>query len=480
MATMYDVQRLCEGSWRAFAEASKDEQHRLAERVLAMLGWTNPDPVATLPFGASVPTVSYLLPTGRPYAFVAHFLAPGLLQPPSVQTNLGLDYCEVARQLVDVTGAMGGSYAFITDLQRSCLYSVDTDELLLHADLPAEFIREFGNVLACEEVQAGSLEEVRRQPRSVVARRLREWGQRWVDSLVQQARLSEEKAQLVLDRLLVLRYLFYHDILNPEEWDLENRVADLLTRALSSQPRGTGRQLRQLFSDLWTDWHADLFEPDAELEEVLQYDQVAAPLLREFALLSQSKFSLPTILESFNYGEAAEKARVRMIPEDHAGRKVLLSRQTLDTVRELKLSLDIDEEGYRSIQFWFDRLVDVYDRLNVEFRVKGRQNGATSALRTIDLLDFGHDAGGRTEMTDRFRYAVENGLTIYYQTPRQYRTSRIILYLHIINCYEESGERFVAFPKFDAALQPRPRMLDSDRQRIYAPQPAVYEEWEVI
>src|SRR5690606_19401479 len=146
------------------------------------------------------------------------------------------------------------------------------------------------------EVAKGSLDDMRRQPRSFVARQLREWCHRWTQILVQQARLPEEKAQLVIDRLLVLRYLFYHDILNPEEWDLENRVADMLLRALSDPPRGAGRMLCQLFNDLWTDWGADIFRRDNGAEAAIQQDRSAGPLLREYALLSQSKFSRLAIL----------------------------------------------------------------------------------------------------------------------------------------------------------------------------------------
>ncbi|MDX9975842.1 MAG: hypothetical protein RBU21_22875 [FCB group bacterium] len=477
MAAMrHDLQRLCEASWRLFAEATKDEQHRLAERFLSVLGWHDPDPVALLPFGSALPTVSYVLQVGDSPTMAAHFLAPGLLQPPSLQATRGLDFCEVTRELVDITGAMGAQYAFITDLQKSCLYDAENDELLLRADIPAEFTREFGNVLTLDEVAAGSLEDIRRQPCSMLARQLREWCQRWSDILVRQARMAEDKAQLALDRLLVLRYLFYHDILDPEDWNLEGRVADLLMKALSPQPGGTGWQLRQLFSDLWNDWRAEIFAPDAAVDEILQHDRIAVPMLREYALLSQGKFTLPTILESFNYGEAAEKARVRTIPEEQPARNALLARQTSATAHSVRMELDINEEGYRTIFHWFDKLIDLYDRMDVEFRTQSRRD--TGVLRGLDLLDFGKSPGG-ADGSDKFRYAVENGLVIYYATPRQQRTARILLYLHLIACYEESGERFTGFPSLRSALQPRPRLLDTDRQRIYSP-PESYDEWEVI
>ncbi len=475
MATTYDIQRLCELSWKRLAEATRDDHHRLAERFLAQLGWESPDPLSLLPFGVEVPTVSYLLPAGNQRSLATHFLSPGLLEPPSAHVHRGLDYCDVTRHLVDVTAGVGANYAFITDFQRSSLYDVDTDELLLHADVPAEFAREFGTVLSRDEVVPGLLDDIRRQPRSFVARQLREWIHRWTSILVEQARMNEDKAQHVMDRLVVLRYLFYHDILNPEEWDLENRVADLLMRAIGPHPRGTGRQLRQLFSDLWTDWRADLFRPDFEIDEVIQHDALAVPLLREYALLSQSKFQLATILESFNYGEAAEKARVRTIPEEHPGRAAYLGRLTLDTVHDARIELDIDEEGYRTVFHWFDRLVETYERLEVESQARARR-ASSGMLQGLSVTDYDGVPGS----FDKFRHAVEQGLTIYYATPRQLRTSRLLLYLHVINCYEESGGRFAGFPQFQATFQPRPRILDSDRQRIYSPTPEQYEEWEVI
>jgi hypothetical protein len=38
--------------------------------------------------------------------------------------------------------------------------------------------------------------------------------------------------------------------------------------------------------------------------------------------------------------------------------------------------------------------------------------------------------------------------------------------------------RILRFPDLEAALQPRPRMLDSDRKRLYSPQPD--SSWEAM
>ncbi|MBI5094377.1 MAG: hypothetical protein HZB26_18315 [Candidatus Hydrogenedentes bacterium] len=473
MGTAQDIAKLCESWWETLADSTKAEQHRYAERFLTLLGWNNPPPIDRRPPG----TLSYILRGGSQSAAVAHFLMPGSLESPRALVERGLDYCEVTRALVDATHGLNASYAFITDLHRSYLYDVRTDELLLHADTPAQFNQEFGGALSRSDVEHGSLEEVRRQPRSYLARQLREWCQRWCETLSGEPHVPEELAHQAIDRLLVLRYLFDHDILKRPGWRLQQRYSDLLALAFGPSPQGCGQQLVALFHDIWLDLKTELFAAAPALDAVLEQDVIAAPLLREFSLLSRCKFTIATILESFNYGEAAEKARVRMIPEENADRNAYLGMQTVATVDSVHIEVDISDEGYRAILQWFDKLAALYDRLDTDFSHSAQPR--TQEHDELDLFAWSELNAARPHaLGDRLHHAIEHGLTVYYTTPRQKRTARLMLYLHVISRYEQSKQRFVRFPSIEGTLKPRPRMLEADRKRIF--QPYVQDEWEVI
>ena len=170
-----EITKLCETWWERLADNTKGDQHRFAERLLDLLGWRCAVPMEPKPVLAHVGAVSYLLRGGSDAAFAAHFVMPGSLEPPTSLAKRGLDFCENTRLLVNETRLMNIDYAFITDLNRSYLYDVRRDELLLSADTPAEFRRTFADVLNQTDVERGALDEIRRPPRSEVARRLREW-----------------------------------------------------------------------------------------------------------------------------------------------------------------------------------------------------------------------------------------------------------------------------------------------------------------
>ncbi|MBN2308862.1 MAG: hypothetical protein JXR94_07835 [Candidatus Hydrogenedentes bacterium] len=477
MCASHDIQRLCESWWNKLAEASREEHRRFAVQFLALHGWDSPVAVETRAVSAQPGTLSYLVREGARPPFAAHFVPAGLLEPARTVVERGLDFCPATRILVAATRALDVHYAFITDLFRSYLYDARTGELLLHADTPAEYVAEFGDRLHEEQVAGGALHEARRQPRSYAARQLREWMQRWCETLQVDWRAPEETAWLAMDRLVVLRYLVEHDILRRPGWRLAKQFAEVLALASSASPDGAGKALVSLFQDIARAWNAELFAPQPPLEAILEQDRVAAPLLREFVLLSRSKFNVATVLESFNYGDASEKARVRMIPEENPERVTMLAKQTPGTIDEMQLELDVSDEGYRAIFHWVDRLTDLYGRLANEFQAARypRDTGEGE----FDLFDWSAIETARPNaLTDPFQHVVEHGLIVYCATPRQFRTARLMLYLHLIRRYQEAKTRLSSFPRIEAMLQPRPTVLESDRRRIY--QANRGDEWEVI
>lgn len=477
MQTAYEIKKLCESWWEDLADATREEQQRFASRFLQLLGWGNVEPLEASPAGRHPSTLSYILRPASQPAIATHFVIPGSLESPGALVERCLDFCETARSLVDATRAFDLRYCFVTDLFRSYLYDTRTEELLLYADSPADFQREFGDVMSSAEVAQGALDGVRRQPRSYLARQLREWSHRWCESLAREIKSPTDLAALAVDRLFVLRFLVDQGILKRTGWRIQERFLQLLLQAAGRQPEGCGKRLTALFHDAWLDWKAGLFAPEPKLDDVLEKDAISTPLLREFLLLSRTKFDLLTILESFNYGEATEKARVRMIPEENEERKSLLARLTLDTIDDARVELDLEDEGYRAIFHWFDCLATAYERLGKEFDADSHRR--QDPTQEMDLFAWSEINAARPDaLTDCFRHMVEKGLVIYYTSPRQYRTARLLLHLHLISRYREAKSPFAGFPRVEAALHRRPRLLESDRKRIYeSPQT---DHWDAV
>lgn len=475
MRTAMDIQRLCESWWERLADSSRDDHHRYTEKFLALLGWGSDDfEPAAVPGQPSV--TAYVLRANQHAPLVAYFTLPGMLEPPAAILKRGLDFCETTRSLTDTNRFFGAPYAFVTDLFRSYLYDVRTDELLLSADAPAQFVQEFDDVLCKDRVYAGALDEIRRQPRSYTARRLREWLQRWSETLCVDWRAPEETAWLALDRLVTLRYVLQRNLDEKPGWQLAGEFGRLLCLAVSGRSEGIGRRLTELFGDAYRQWGADLFAPQPPLEATFEQDGLAGPLLRELALLSAAKFTIPTILESFNYGDAAEKARVRMIPEQNEERSLYLSQRVADNVDSTHIELDVADEGYRSVLHWLDQVIDTYERLHAEFDAAA--HSPKTLNEDMDLFGWSEmDSLTPNAFTDTIGHAIERGITVYCSSPRQFRTARLMLHLHLIDRFERSSTRFQGFPKVDASLKRRPAMLETDRRRIF--QQPRESEWGV-
>ncbi len=475
--TTSDITKLCESCWEHLADASKLEQRSYAEELLHLLGWEQPLPFTPKEGAQSLSAAPYLLRAGGQTTVAVYFVLPGTLEPPSAARERGLDYCSATRLLADEARTLNVNYMLVTDLYRAYLYDVRTDELLLGADSPAGFNEDFAPALRRSEMERGALEELRREPRSVVARRLREWNQRWIETFSVRGRISEELASVLIDRLLVIRYLFDHDILRRTKWRLQQRFQQITQSATTASEAGCGVALVKLFHDMWFDWRIDLFEPLPELDRVLERDALAEPLLREFNLLSDAKFSVATVLESFNYGEPAEKMRVRMVPDVNEEREQYLSKQTLETIDEARIEIDLLEEGYRAIFHWFDRVVALYERLEVDFDSKSYQQQPAKA--DMDLFAWSEiDSTRPSACADKLAHACDCGFGVYYSSAHQYRVARLMLTLHLIGKYDQIKQTVNCFPSFVNVLMKRPKVLSPDRIMHVHPAVNEYEEVE--
>jgi len=424
-------------------------QH-LAREFLNLFGWASPEIWSSPDLTDSDHSVSFRWHDVDAPSIVAHFVPNGSLDHPASLEKRGLDLDLHSAQVVSAVNRQGIHYAFVTDMQVFYLYDARTASLLLTADSPVAFVRDFDDLLVDKQLRAGSLSDVRRQPRSYVARQLRVWQERCWEMLHTEWRVDDSAAHLATDRLLVLRYAMDAGVLDRPGWEVAAPFAVLVSPYCQRPITGCGRAFVELCEGAGKHWQAGLFDSIPSLESVLEQDAVAETLLRECGLLSRAKFDPATVLESFNFGDASEKARVRMIPEENEERLEYLSGQTADTIDDARVHVDLDEEGYRSITHWLDHLLECYARVSA---TAAAADISESTPGDMDLFDWSamNDAQPQA-VRDPWRYAFDHGLVIRFSTERQFRTARLLLYLYVVDRYAESGIRLNGFPPIEGAF----------------------------
>ncbi len=453
-----EIAKLCESWWGRLTDSSKVEQRAYVMKLLALLDWDLPIPFSPRTTAEHLGALTYLLRGDGQTTIATYFLMPGALDAPSTVLEKGLDYCPATRALIGETKSPNINYVLISDLYRTYFYDLQTDELLLHADDPEVFNREIADYLNRGKVARGALEEIRREPRSVAARRLREWQERWKQSLGEYSRAPESALDILMDRLVIVRFLFQHDILRRTRRRLESRFMELVAEAGTESVaarRECGGKLVRLFHDMWLDWGADIFRPFPELDELLENNELSAPLLKEFMLLAQTRFSIATILESFNYGDPTEKMRVRMVPDMNEERDTYLVRRCLENIDETRIEIDVHDEGYRAIFHWFDKLLAVYDRIALDFEAKAHQE--TPIQGNVDLFAWSElNAKRPAACVDKIGHACERGFGIHYTSEKQLRISRLLFMLHIITVCARKQQATEQLPPISSLFMERP------------------------
>lgn len=455
--TGLELKAVCE-AWQA---ASLDLQ-ACARRFLAILGWDLPLPFSPGEGVASTGAVPFLLRADSGETVATLFLRPGRLEPPLGLTERGLDFCKVTRLLVNSVRTLNLRYLLISDMNSAYLYDLAEDALLLFADTPQEFRDELAVALRRDSVERGTLGELRRPPRSVMSRQLREWRLFWVKQFTTRTLCETASAHLLIDRIFVVRYILANKVFRRTRGHFQKRFSDLTRAAWGGQADRAGEALSALFHDMWFDWRIDLFEPDTDLERALGQHELVARLLVDASLLSQGKLDTATILESFNHGDPQEKLRVRMVPDANEDREHYLATQSLGSVDDARVVVDLKEEGYRAIFFWFDRVVSVYERLTSVY--ESQQQAAPAPDDSFDLFAWSAvDAARPDACADVLAHACTHGFGILCGDATQYHISRLLFTMHLVKRYAERNHAVERFPSFEAIFEERPEVMGVDQ-----------------
>lgn len=477
---------LCNRWWTELSHSSTATIRNTAEEWMGCLGWTPEEPVILEGAACGFVVLNRL---GQRIVF--YFTMPGELDTPSAVVEKGLDYCETTLLLVGEGQLLKYDYIVITDLNRCYVYDAVTDELILSSDTPQLFVEDVMEFLVNEEVDEGSLDGVRRDPASYIARQLRTWCERWVVILSREPYGNEGIANAIMDRILVLRFLYDHSICEAAAWSFRAHFTQLIGSSYEDDPEVAKLNLIRLMEDMDRVWHCDLYAHDESLTRIISKSQSVVTMIQELALMAKTKFSVEAIMESFNFGDASEKARVRLVPEPSEEREEWLGKLGTSGFGESRMEVDVLEEGYRAIPHWLDRLLQSLRRVSVEHDLSRWAEDCLVEAPTfgesgeMDLFGWSDENGTASTVRDvceidLLSLALRKLFYIWTATDRQRRTARIVLVLHLIECYESRGYPFGHFPAMELVFGKRPSMLEADKQWIYKGRSDDAAEWEVI
>lgn len=447
--------RFCEEWWSRLAQSDASLLDPASVGFLELLGWSDTKR------GDFAEGAMRVCMVGTRPALTFAFVGPGALDAPSNVVDAGLDYCAGTRRAAGAARHTEAPYLCVTDFYRTYLYDLRSDELLLYSDSPERFRMEMYVEVMREAVEEDSLDELRRDPKSYTARQLRAWCSRWGAAAAKHPSGNEGAGEDLIDRLLALGFLVHHGP-RPAEGDA---AMDALQAFSSGRiaADGAGGAFYRLMSRLGDTFNATLLSPEGAIGRLFEDAQFGDTLAREFTLLSRTKFTIPVILESFNYGDAQEKMRVRIVPEYDETRDQYLSTQTASSVDALRVEVDLVDEGYRAVGHWFEKVIRTYERIAIE---SGASTDAVAGRE--DLMNWSErNASTPDAARDPYRWCVEQGLRILHAAPRQLRLARLMLYLHLMQRMALRREPLRRFPNMEAAFAARPRLVASEKRFMY-------------
>ena len=448
--------------WRLAYNSVGSERYRYSEDFFRRLGWEIFIPLPETEIMKELGCFNFLLTTPNQKTLQVIIAPKDSIYPPSKLKNSYLDFCPISRIIIQEIEKNYSSHIFITDFSKFHLYSLQDQTLVLWADYPAQFIHDLSPYIIFKNVEKGILEEIPRVTKSVFAKEIREWFSYWHKKLLETAKLPDEKTDNLLDRFLILHHVFSNRLFPRTRENFQSRFLELIDRAVFNyDSEMLGEELIALFHDIWFHWRISPFQIDAEIDSALAQPDIAIELLQNYPLLSPNKFEIPILLESFNFGDAQERMRIRMIPEPKPERELFLRNQTKDTIDEVKIEVDIKDEGYRAILFWFDRLIKCYDDLE-EREFPQQQNNENNFEE--DLWTWGLNYNSKpSALKDKIGYACSNGFRIIYHTSRQLRVAKLILTLHLIELYAQKNPELEKFPYIEKIFIHKPAIIPSER-----------------
>lgn len=329
----------------------------------------------------------------------------------------------------------------VTDGERTVLIDTSTECPVFLADTADRFDVVIRPVLARESVLDGSLRELPRKSFIMLARELRAWRVEWQTELAADPGIPQPAARAFLDRLMIVRAMIDSLVLDTES---DRKLYEIQTAAvrelLASHRSGPDEWCRYL-STLNAEYGLDTLGLSESIDRLFEVGASGPDLCRNLLQQSRTKFTLPVVLESFNYGDPAEKCLVRMIPEFNDDIEFHLGGRIPDTMADTRISANLDELGYRGVLSLFDTLLKLYSEMNGTSDLRNRPD---------DRSDNGN--GHKNVVTDAPRYIMNNCLEVNVNSEQQHRVVALLLHLHLLHYHSRSRHPFNGFPCISACL----------------------------
>ncbi|MCD6288234.1 MAG: hypothetical protein J7M12_03880 [Candidatus Hydrogenedentes bacterium] len=345
------------------------------------------------------------------------------------------------------SGPPPARHLLLTDGDRAVLLDASSQEPLLSAETADRFDWTIKPLLVRDRVLGGSLRELRRKTFTTFAKELREWSTDWENTLVEKIGMDRAASHRLLDSMIIARAgidsQMFRSVAN-------GKLYRLAVDGLFADRQSSGVKWRELLCSLRTELGLALLDIDETADRLFAADGLGTDLCRSLMEQSRSKFTVPVVLESFNYGDPSEKSLVRMRPELDEDIEIYLSRQTVETIPDINVTVDLNELGYRGVLNVFDRLLRFYTELEESLGLLTPTSSDEVGLSHADSTD--PVESRRQAFRDIPQFVVRHNFVARVNTAHQHRVVTLLLYLHVLYHHERSQRAFKRFPPAESCV----------------------------
>lgn len=338
-------------------------------------------------------------------------------------------------------------YCVLTDIKSTYLYNIKSEEVLLYTSSLDDFELKFLPTLKREFIESGNIEKFPTKTPDLWGKELKFWMLMWHSKFSEYYPLPKSTLYLFFLRLIVISLI-------SKGFDEDNKGFFEVLYERGKRLNGNSDEneipdyakLSQVFQNFLNEYSVVVCQFDQELDRLflrtVNIESVLKDLIENFLLLSCSKFTIPALISAFDSEESAQDyvfaefnkvkpSQIKFIP-------------TADDYHPY-YHISVEKDGYIEIVNAFDEAM-----INYELHNSWVQRELTLNRRMSVQLDiFVNNVVSMDErglITDFIKKFIESNCYIDVKNDNESYTSILILYIKMIEWYQNHKDSVRKFP----------------------------------
>jgi len=341
----------------------------------------------------------------------------------------------------------GLKYGVFTDTKITYLYNLKNEEVLLYTNSLDDFELKFLPGMKRKFIESGNIEKFPVRTPDLWGKELKFWMLQWHNKFSEYYKIPKPTLNLFFLRLFVITLLskaFSNEKKSIFEFGYEKiRSSNAKSENIEIADYA---KLPEIFQSFLNEYSIVICRYDQELDRLflrtVNIEKVLRKLIEDFLLLSCSKFTIPALISAFDCEESAQDyvfaefnkvkpSRIKFIP-------------TTDDYHPF-YHISIEQDGYIEI-------VNAFDEAMINYELHNSWVERESALNrhmSVQLDIFVNNVVSMDEkgiITDFVKKFVESNCYIDVQNDNESYTSMLVLYIKMIEWYQNHKDYVRKFP----------------------------------